>query len=65
MDQGKFFGALLTELSKVFDCLPHDLLAAKLSAYDFDNNSTRFLSDYLTNRKQRTNLVKFIVHGTK
>ena len=54
MDQGKFFGALLTDLSKAFDCLPHDLLVAKLSACGFDNNSTQFLFDYLTKRKQRT-----------
>ena len=56
MDQGKFFGALLTDLSKAFDCLPHDLLAAKLSVYGFGNNSTRFLFDYLTNRKQTTKI---------
>ena len=56
MDQGKLFGALLTDLSKAFDCLPHDLLATKLSANGFDNNSTRFLFDYLINRKQRTNI---------
>ena len=56
MDKGKFFGALLTDLSKAFDCLPHDLLAAKLSAYGFDNNSTKFLFDYLTNRKQRAKI---------
>ena len=56
MDKGTFFGALLTELSKAFDCLPQDLLAVKLSAYGFDNNSTKFLFDYLTNRKQRTKI---------
>ena len=54
MDQGKFFGTLLTDLSKAFDCFPHDLLAAKSSA--FGNSSTRFLFDYLTNRKQRTKI---------
>ena len=32
------------------------MLAAKLSAYGFDNNSTRFLFDYLTNHKQRTKI---------
>ena len=29
VDYGKAFGALLTSLSKTFDCLPHSLFIAK------------------------------------
>ena len=32
-EKGKIFGALLTDLSKAFDILSHDLLIAKLNAY--------------------------------
>ena len=47
-------GAILTDLSKAFDCLNHDLLIAKLEAYGFDNSALLFVKDYLKNRKQRT-----------
>ena len=35
-DNGGAFGALLTDLSKTVDCLPHKFLIVKLDAYDFD-----------------------------
>mgnify|MGYP001793765379 FL=1 len=56
VDQGLAFGALLTDLSKAFDCLPHDLLAAKIHAFGLDIKSSRFILDYLTNRMQRTKI---------
>ena len=48
VDQGHVFGALLTDLSKAFGCLPYNLLIAKLNAYGFDNNAVRFVYNYLT-----------------
>ena len=51
LDQGFVFGVLLTDLTKAFDCLSHELLAAKLSAYGVDISAVRFIYDYLTNRK--------------
>ena len=55
-DQGHVFGVLLTDLSKAFDYLPHNLLIAKLNAYGFDNKAVRFVYDYLTSLKQRTKI---------
>ena len=50
------FGALLSDLSKAFDCLPHDIIIAKLNAYGFDMKALNFIYDYLRNRKQRTKI---------
>ena len=48
------FGALLTDLSKAYDCLDHELLMAKLKAYGFNLAVLKLVHDYLSNRKQRT-----------
>ena len=54
VDSGKAFGALVTDLSKAFDCLDHELLIAKLSAYGFSVPALRLIDAYLSHRKQRT-----------
>ena len=37
---------------KPFDCLPHDLLIAKLEAYGLDRSALKLLLSYLNNQKQ-------------
>ena len=49
-------GAILIDLSKAFDCLPHDLLLAKLSAYGVGENSVKLIRHYLTNRMHRVRI---------
>jgi len=56
IDKNGKSGVLLTDLSKAFDCLVHDLLIAKLHAYGFDISSLRLLLNYLTNRLQRVKI---------
>ena len=58
-DNNDAFGALLTDLSKAFDCLSHDLLIAKLYAYGLDIYALNILQDYLRNCKQRTKVDSF------
>ena len=47
-------GAILTDLSKAFDCLNYNLLLAKMEAYGFDKSALEFIQSYLKGRKQRT-----------
>ena len=58
-DNNKTFGALLTDISKAFDCLSYDLLISKLHTYGLDIDSLNILQDYLNSRKQRTKVDSF------
>ena len=53
LENGEHFGAILMDLSKAFDCLPHPLLICKLHAYGFSHKSCELIISYLSNRKQR------------
>ena len=47
-------GAILTDLSQIFDCTDHELLKAKLDIQCFDKNSSYFNNLNLKGWKQRT-----------
>ena len=51
-----FWHTVLMNLYKACGRIPHDLLIAKLEAYDLDKASLDLLRDYLSNRKQLTKI---------
>ena len=52
LDNNLFTGAVLMDLSKAFDCIPHNLIIAKLHSYGLDFDTVTFLHTYLKHRKQ-------------
>ena len=44
------------DFSKAYDCLPHDLLVAKLEAYSVGKAALNLISNCLSHRKQRTKI---------
>ena len=51
LDKGGTFRALLTNLSKAFDCMTHYLFIAKVHALNFDINALNLSDRNLTERK--------------
>ena len=49
-------GAVLKDLSKIFDCINHNLLIAKLNVYHAEKISLDFIHSYLPKRKQKTKI---------
>ena len=49
-----YVGAVLSDLSKAFDCVPHDLIITKMHAYGFNMDALKLILSYLTNREQAT-----------
>ena len=46
-DKKEVCGVMLTDLSKGFDCISHDLVIAKLDAYGFDPYALKITHIYL------------------
>jgi hypothetical protein len=53
LDKNQYVAAVLMDFSKTFDCIPHDILLDKLSAYGMSTDSVSLLESYLSNRKQQ------------
>ena len=60
LDSNKIFGQVLMDLSKAFDCLPNDLLFAKLEVYGLDREMVKLIYSYLKDRKQAVKVKGFV-----
>ena len=58
-----FAGLLLTDLSKAFGCIAHEVLITKLHAYGFDSKYIELIHSYLHDRIQRVKLTLRSVIG--
>ena len=56
LDKKCVVGAVIMDLSKAFDIIPHNLLLAKLAAYGISSSSLVLLQDYLRGRSQRAKI---------
>ena len=52
LDHKNIIGAVPMDLSKVFECIPHDLLVAKLHAHGLSMDAITFIYSYMKRRKQ-------------
>jgi hypothetical protein len=53
IDEGAMVGALLVDLSKAFDTVPHQLLLKELVSIGCSSKTTEWFKSYLSNRLQR------------
>ena len=53
-DNHGVLAAVMTDLPKVYDCISHELLIAKLNAYSFNETSLKAINSYLKIRTQTT-----------
>ena len=59
LDKDEYVGVVMMDLSKAFDCLPHELIVKKLERYHFGQDSCHLLQSYLENRTQRVKIGHF------
>ena len=64
LDNHGYAGAIITDLSKAFDTINHELLIAKLHAYGFGNSAFMLINSYLKNRWQWKELIVGVPQGS-
>ena len=55
LDENLYIGVILTDLSKAFDCLPHDFIIEKLKAYGLTEQSCQLMHSYLSTENKELN----------
>ena len=53
LDKEGYVCAMFMDLLKAFDTIHHDLMIAKLEAYDSSQDVLQYIRGYLRNRQQR------------
>ena len=52
LDQNFIVGAVIMDLSKIFDCIPNDFIIAKLAAYGIEKETLKLIYSYLNGWNQ-------------
>ena len=60
LDESGFTGRVLMDLTKAYNCLPHDVIIAKSEAYGSDSIRLKLLHSYFSNHAQRLKIVSAI-----
>ena len=65
LDNNEYVAAILMDLSKAFDCLPHDILLSKLSAYGLSESAVSLMKSYLSDRTQQIRISSVVSSWAK
>ena len=58
-DESDYTGAVLINLSKAYDCLPHDLITAKIEAHGFDSISLKLFQLFFISETKSKNRISY------
>ena len=61
LDNNEVVRGILMGFSKAFDCIPHNLLIAKFSAYGLDKKALKYINSYFKKRQQCVRITIYIV----